>query len=628
MTFLYPLGLLGLIGIPILILVYIIKNRYTEQTIPSTYMWTLSERFIKRRNPISKITGIISLILQLLLVLVLSFAVAHPVITLPGAAREYCFILDASASMGMGTDGDTRFDRAKNEIMSVIDDAKDGSVFSVIVVGDTTEVIVELSDDRERIAELVSTAECSDGRVEYTDALGTAQQYFNENSSCLVYLMTDTDYKEHKNIEVVNVADAESNVSLEDLSYVILDEKNVMVSGRVASYGFDGLVDVDVLRDGNGESIGSTKLQMFKDTYETFSMSVPLESFYSITVNVSANDSFAEDNTATVYNIKSENAYEALLVSDNPFLLQSVLSSISNAEITVMSEADYTSYRDRLAKQNKEVSGYGLYVYDAYNPLTLPTDGAVWLIGVNGSVEDSGFSVQSEVTIEGDDKAKLELTGSSSGIARRLTAGMIGDDICISKYIKCGLYGDFTTLYSYMGNPIVFTGLNNHGNREVVFAFNLHDSDIIMAYDYLVMLSNLIRYSFPEVIETTEYYCGDTAEINVISGCNSIRVVSPSGEVVYTDVSRAVSEFVLTEVGEYEIVVDISGSERVFYIYSSVPKEERRVSTTVEQMNLQGEPGNSGRDGRFDDLTAIFIIAALLFTAEWVVYCYDKYQLR
>ena len=29
MSFVYPLGLLGLIGIPILIIIYIIKNKYT-----------------------------------------------------------------------------------------------------------------------------------------------------------------------------------------------------------------------------------------------------------------------------------------------------------------------------------------------------------------------------------------------------------------------------------------------------------------------------------------------------------------------------------------------------------------------------------------------------------------------
>ena len=627
MTFLYPLGLLGLIGIPILILVYIIKNRYTEQTIPSTYMWILSERFLKRRNPISKITGIISLILQLLLVLVLSFSVAHPVITLPGAAHEYCFILDASASMSMQSDGVTRFARAKNEIMNVVDDAKDGSVFSVIVVGETTEVIVELSDDRERISELVASAECSDSAIEYTDALGIAQRYFDDNSSALVYLVTDTAYNEHENIELVNVARDEANFSVEDLTYVILDEKNVMVTGRVVSYNGEGLVDVDIFSDVSELPIGSTKVQLFKDTAESFSLSVPLEDFYSITAKVTVADSMSVDNSATVYNIKSENAYNALLVSDTPFFLEAVLASVSNADLTVMSVEEYTAYKNRLAKQGREVSGYGLYVYDAYNPVTMPKDGAVWLIGVNGSVENSGFSVQSEVTVE-EEAARLELTTSSSGIARKLTAGMAKNDISVHKYIKCGLYGDFTTIYSYMGNPIVFTGLNTYGNREVVFAFNLHDSNVALSVDYLILLDNLIEYSFPEVIETTEYYCGDTAEINVVSGCTSIRVVSPSGEVIYTDVSRAISEFVLTEVGEYKIVVEISGAEREFYLYSSVPKEERRVFATVEEMNLQGESNDEGRDGRFDNLTALFIIAALLFTAEWVVYCYDKYQLR
>ena len=64
MSFLYPLGLLGLIGIPILIIIYIIKNKYTEQTIASTYIWKLSERIFKRKKPISKLRGLISLILQ------------------------------------------------------------------------------------------------------------------------------------------------------------------------------------------------------------------------------------------------------------------------------------------------------------------------------------------------------------------------------------------------------------------------------------------------------------------------------------------------------------------------------------------------------------------------------------
>ena len=69
MSFLYPLGLLGLIGIPIVIIIYILRSKFTELTVTSTYIWTLSERFFKKKNPLSGLTGIISLILQILMIL-------------------------------------------------------------------------------------------------------------------------------------------------------------------------------------------------------------------------------------------------------------------------------------------------------------------------------------------------------------------------------------------------------------------------------------------------------------------------------------------------------------------------------------------------------------------------------
>ena len=88
MKFLQPLGLLGLIGVPVIILIYILKNKYNEQTVPSTYLWTLSEKFFKRRNPLSGLTGLISLILQILTVIVVSLAIARPIFVLPDSAQE------------------------------------------------------------------------------------------------------------------------------------------------------------------------------------------------------------------------------------------------------------------------------------------------------------------------------------------------------------------------------------------------------------------------------------------------------------------------------------------------------------------------------------------------------------
>ena len=98
MRFLYPLGLWGLIGVPVILLIYILKNKYNEQTVPSTYLWTLSEKFFKKRNPLSGLTGLISLVLQILAVVAISLAIARPIIVIPDSAGEYCFVIDGSAN--------------------------------------------------------------------------------------------------------------------------------------------------------------------------------------------------------------------------------------------------------------------------------------------------------------------------------------------------------------------------------------------------------------------------------------------------------------------------------------------------------------------------------------------------
>ena len=628
MTFLYPLGLLGLIGIPILIVVYLIKNRYTEQTIASTYLWQLSERFLKRRNPLSRLTGIIGLILQLLLVATVSLAVAHPIITLPGTAYEYCFILDGSASMNMTADGVTRFDLAKQEILDIASDAKNGSKFTVVLVGEATEILLEKTDDVSRVADRLEVLSASGCTVSYTEAIGIAQGYFDENPATLTYLVTDTDYAEAENISLINVARTENNISIEDVKYVTSGKSTVIVSGRAVSYGADRTVDIEVLSSASDTILEQTKLQAFKDEPTEFTFTLDLADFYSITVRTTTEDAYAADNVAVVYNLESENSYNALLVSDAPFLIDTAIDAVSNADVAVISIDDYKAEEERLAAKDKTVSGYSLYVFDGYTPKALPKDGSVWFLGVDANVEGSGFSIQGEVQMD-IGGGKIALTNSTTSTVRKLTKGMVGDEIVISKYMKCGLYSDFTTLFSYKGNPIIFTGMNDYGNREVVFAFNIHDSNMPLCIDYLVLLGNLLDYSFPEVIETTEYYCGDTAEINVISGCESIRVQSPDGQIIYTDISSAVSDFVLSEVGEYKVMVNISGTDRpAYYIYSSVPKEERVTESSAEYIGLVGEPSEKGSDGRYDPMTLLFILAALIFTAEWMVYCYDKYQIR
>ena len=143
MRFMYPLGLLGLIGVPVLVLIYILRSKYNEQTVASTYLWTLSEKFFKRRNMLSGITGIISLILQICMVVFLSLAIARPIFTIPDSASQYCFVLDGSGSMNTLSGIKTRFEKGKDYIEETISSARLGSSYTLVYLTNEGSVIYE-----------------------------------------------------------------------------------------------------------------------------------------------------------------------------------------------------------------------------------------------------------------------------------------------------------------------------------------------------------------------------------------------------------------------------------------------------------------------------------------------------
>ena len=67
MRILLPLGFLGLIGIAVLILIYLLKPNYQQKVISSTYIWKLSLRYRKKRIPVSKLRSLLILICQIVL---------------------------------------------------------------------------------------------------------------------------------------------------------------------------------------------------------------------------------------------------------------------------------------------------------------------------------------------------------------------------------------------------------------------------------------------------------------------------------------------------------------------------------------------------------------------------------
>jgi len=326
MSFLYPLGLLGLIGIPILIIIYIIKTKYTEQTVASTYLWILSERFLKRRNPFSKISGIISLILQILAITLISVGLAHPMFTMPGAANAYVFILDSSASMSMQSGEATRFDNAKAQIAEVIEEAADGSQFTLVTSGTDTLVIFEKISDKDSALTLLQEQQTGYGENDLSDAVEIVQRYFNEDPSMLVTLYSDAEHVTGENIRLVNVAGEEQNFAIGNVSFGISGGK-LSVVGDLISYNGEETLEVSLYVDGEYET---TYLgYVTEEQPARFQLSCVRDTFSEIRVVLDAKDDLSFDNEVYIFDTKSDSAYNTLIVSDKPLFIQAKLVSLA-----------------------------------------------------------------------------------------------------------------------------------------------------------------------------------------------------------------------------------------------------------------------------------------------------------
>ncbi len=631
MRFYYPLGLLGLLGIPVLIIIYIIKSKYTEQTIASTYLWTLSERFLKKRKPISKLTGILTLILQILAVIAASLLIAHPVFTIKASANDILFVLDGSASMNMSNDGATRFERAQSNINRIIDNSRGGSSYTLIFVRDGANVVFEGVTDKDQAKSDVNALSAGWSEADCSSAVGIAQEYFDANPSTVVYLVSDKQY-EARNMTLVDVSGGEKNFAFTDYGYKY-ESIGVCGTGSVISYASDANVSVELWASVNvgDEAVryGGTSVQLKKGEPKEFEIRTTLAGFASLELRIASRDALAQDNTVVLYDEAKSQDRKVLIVSDlqDTVYLKNAISGAGKAVVEIMSSKKW---------EQDVAEGYGLYVFNGYSPSSLPKNAAVWMVdAIDGSGAGSGLSFR-------DYESPRDTTGSGSYYSakfadekelssqqRSLVKGLLRRPVAIRKYAKYGVPRSFTTVMRINDNPVVVTGLNENNDREVVFAFRIGDSDFGLSADFLILVRNLVDYSFPSVLDRTVYKSGETMNVNVVPGCENITVTAPSGKSVTLDtVDNAVCEVRLDETGIYTLKVKKTGAEEAtLYAFAGVPLSESNP-TGGGQLALSGEREYSYSDGFYDNLLAFFIAIAVLLLADWGLYCYEQYQLR
>lgn len=617
MTFTNPIALAGLVLIPILIIIYLLKKRAVEKTVSSTYLWKLTLKYLKNRIPFSLKNSLL-LLLQILTVALVSLILANPYVT-AWETGEVIVIVDGSASMMTETDGQSRFDRARAEVAALAEDADANHRVTVIYAGEEAEYAIQRSDRTEDIVLCLDEYTCTWGDADIVGALQLAQEVQEQNSLASILLYTDRTYTQAEGIEVRDVTVGEWNVAALSLRNTSDSQGLVTFQGEVVSYGADVTIAVALYVDGEYTETcivtckaGEPAVASFDTAFSEFEIA-EMRIDNSATAKV---DNFPHDNSCYVYpdhpRTVSIQLYQQNTVIDR-FLYASLLS------------LKYATVRTVVDPEKVEYTGYDIYIFDGTVPERIPEDGAVWFFNAPSLPDGLPFGLGAEVSaVKGETKQLLGGVNSGTADYGTLSASLRLTGTVVTRYspiVPVDSTLTYETLMTVDGQPVLVAA---RMGRVPVVVYTVKASNLTTTADFPLMVRNLVAFSAPVLFEGIEYAIGDTATVNVPPAAEGILLRHND---VQMDLLDPVSgEITFTEPGRYEITFTDEEGESLLSYFCFVPVPETETAIYMEVEAISALALSEDAAPSYEPVAIwqyLLLLLAIVYLLEWGVYHYE-----
>ena len=623
MGLLTPLGLLGLIGIPILIIIYIIKPKYHEKKISSTFIWRLSLKYRKRKIPLQWLQRSLLFFVQVLAIGLAALILARPLMQVDAKDGEKVVILDVSASMNSTDGSTTRLDRAIEELYEYASKVNEENKLTVILADSTPEFLMQRETSASYAKFQISTITPSYEECNFDEALKLANSIIDENPATRVYFFSDCHYAKTGYVELVNFASNEWNVGILDFT-PSFESGYYKFIANVGNYNKASELKLTLSVDGGTQTFEQT-FKFSKDevkevvwdeklpTYEDAKLTITVKD--SSAKFVELKDALAEDNSYYVQNLDNIKFNVQLVGIGNTFM-GSALKAAGNINL----------YLPKTIAEIK-TTGQDLYVFESYVPQELPKDGMVWIINPTSAIPGLNLNIGNPVV----ENYRFESTSNNSEANHTIMNHVTPSTIEVTKYTKVSNYSDFDVLMNCNGDPVLLSG--RYGNAKVVILpIDLHYSNLPVSLNMAILINNMFDYCVNNTLEESVYQVGDEVTIYSKPTTSQIRV-NGTLHMADTNFDDKVN-FTVNEPGIYNVeqIVDGRKVNDQFYVRVSANesnyKYTREILAVEQYINVEtGVVGNPGGDSfDLEEATKYFAGALLaLVVIEWGLQYREQY---
>ena len=525
-----PLGLLGLIALPVIVVLYMRTTTPTERKVPSTRFWLTAQTSPSetRRFRLPPITPLF--LLHLLTALLITLALARPasaeVLSRFGSRTEpkhVILVVDGSTSMlayadELGPAGRTRFELAKQKVRERLGDLHNGDVATVLVLG-TRTMTFQASDaiDIGNLRDQIDSLPLPGGRANLNDALRLCQDLLLPGLNDEIVIVTDGSVA----VDPAIARETDAPITLElvngsvDSANLALTE--ITVRGSAQSNGRQDLflrvvnfsnkpMTTKVTISADDTTVSEVELDLQSNSSRTVTQLLP-DGARLATALLDATDAQPADNIATI-SLAGEGSGGAriLLVSDQPTDLLRALNALQGSQVEVLSQNQY------LAAGTP--GSVDLVVFEGGLPLgslpQLPT------LIVNPGTDFAGSTVaiaQPEpIRVQSQDPILngVDLAGVTFGQAPAITLAPTDFEIVGAD-----------------GGPLIYRTTTAANQHAIVLAFDIAQSNLPLRVSFPILVSNLVSDLVDRNVPLS-LAIGDPLVMSLRAGTDSVQITDPT----------------------------------------------------------------------------------------------------
>jgi hypothetical protein len=491
---------------------------------------------------------------------------------------------------------------AKRQAGALIDQLGPLDRMTLIAVGPTPRIAASVTGDRDALHRALDVISPSNGAADLSSALALAAGLVRPGDDARAYLYSDGILQPLRAsfgsglpfaIEYHRVGVSGENVGLTSLTvrtsaqtraaYLHVQNFGQQARSVTLEWRADGhLLDVRPLTLASGQS-------------QDLVLPVPSDAT-AVTAHLAGGDVFALDDSVTAV-AKTPRAFRVLLVTPGNVFLEQGLRLRTDLQIDVVAPAAY-----------KPSAAYAMTVFDRFAPPVMPDEPSIVIDPPAGSMLAGGAPI-------GIGRVR------AADAADPLLTNIDLQDVHVarSQDLRQSTFG--RPLITSLQTPLVL--VREEPYRQVLFGFDLHESDLPLRIAFPLLMENLSEWMLPPSVPSHSFHPDEAVTIVPESGATALNVIRPDGS-RRSPTPASIATFPDTDLlGLYTVEQTVAGKvDRSWFSVNlfSDPISQLKPPDRLTLPPTRTTAVQATHHGQLEIWPWIALLALGIVTAEWLAF--------